>query len=165
MLGDNGATWKTGKERLCCVSTFFDSGCPWANEGKKGLYFILRRLLWKIHVDNCESFFLISFYNMSWISSIGEITQKKNFTIFYFLNRCIEKKISNHLNFKVCVKFGHCFCLFGVFRPTRERFTHIETSLLPVKGLHILTYARHSWPLRSEGSLACHIYCNMHSIH
>ena len=27
--------------------------------------------------------------------------------------------------------------------------------------LQILTYARHSWPLSSEGSLACHTYCNM----
>ena len=25
-------------------------------------------------------------------------------------------------------------CLFGVYRPTREFFTHLETSLLPVKG-------------------------------
>ena len=29
------------------------------------------------------------------------------------------------------------------------------------EGLQILTnYARHSWPLSSEGSLACHIYCD-----
>ena len=27
------------------------------------------------------------------------------------------------------------------------------------EGLQILTYAVHSWPLSSEGSLACHIYC------
>ena len=25
-------------------------------------------------------------------------------------------------------------CLFGVYRPTREFFTHVETSPLPVKG-------------------------------
>ena len=28
------------------------------------------------------------------------------------------------------------------------------------EGLQILTYARHSWPLSSEDSLACHIYCD-----
>ena len=28
------------------------------------------------------------------------------------------------------------------------------------KGLQILTYARHSWQLSSEGSLACHTYCD-----
>ena len=35
--------------------------------------------------------------------------------------------------------------LIGVFRPTGE-------------GLQIMTYTRHSWPLSSEGSLACHTY-------
>ena len=29
------------------------------------------------------------------------------------------------------------------------------------EGLQILTYARHSWPLSSESSLACHTYCHM----
>ena len=28
------------------------------------------------------------------------------------------------------------------------------------EGLQILTYARHSSPLSSEGSLACHTYCD-----
>ena len=28
------------------------------------------------------------------------------------------------------------------------------------EGLQILTYARHSWPLSSERSLACHTYCD-----
>ena len=28
------------------------------------------------------------------------------------------------------------------------------------EGLQILTYARHSWPLSSEGSLTCHTYCD-----
>ena len=28
------------------------------------------------------------------------------------------------------------------------------------EGLQILTYARHSWPLSSEGSLAWHTYCD-----
>ena len=47
-----------------------------------------------------------------------------------------------------------------VFRPNREFFTHTETSPLPVKGLQILTYAEHSWPLSCEGSLACHTFCD-----
>ena len=29
------------------------------------------------------------------------------------------------------------------------------------EGLHILTYVQHSWPLSSEGSLACHTYWEM----
>ena len=43
-------------------------------------------------------------------------------------------------------------CLFVVFRPIRELFTHIETLHLTVKRLKNLTYARHSRPLSSEGS-------------
>ena len=44
-------------------------------------------------------------------------------------------------------------CLFMVYRPTRESFTHFKTSLVPVKGCKF-------WPLSSEGSLACHTYCD-----
>ena len=42
---------------------------------------------------------------------------------------------------------------------TREFFTHMKTSPLPVKAANfkILTYALHSWPLSSEG---CHNYCD-----
>ena len=29
------------------------------------------------------------------------------------------------------------------------------------EGLQMITYARHSLPLNSEGSLACHTYCYM----
>ena len=34
---------------------------------------------------------------------------------------------------------------------------------VPLAGeeLQILTYARHSWPLSKEGSLTCHIYCDL----
>ena len=44
-------------------------------------------------------------------------------------------------------------CLLGVFRPTREFFTYMETSPLPMKA-----YARHSWPLSRGDSIACHTY-------
>ena len=33
------------------------------------------------------------------------------------------------------------------------------------EGLKILTFARHLWPLSSEGSLACYIYCDGTSIY
>ena len=48
-------------------------------------------------------------------------------------------------------------CLFLFFCLTRELFTNMEP--ITGEGLHILTYARHSSPLGSEGSLACHTYC------
>ena len=56
-----------------------------------------------------------------------------------------------------------CFvCLFGIYRPTWEFSTYMETSPLLLKGCKF-------WPMlnthgnwsSSEGSLACHTYCNM----
>ena len=48
----------------------------------------------------------------------------------------------------------YLFCLFGFFRPTREVFTHMETSPWRMKGCKF-------WPmLVSEGSSACHTYCD-----
>ena len=45
-------------------------------------------------------------------------------------------------------------CLFGVFRPTREFFTHMETSPLSLKGCKF-------WHmLDTYGSLACHTHCD-----
>ena len=55
-----------------------------------------------------------------------------------------------HQNVKVILCL-FWFCLFKVYRPTREFFTHMET--ITGDGLQILTYARHSWPLSSEDSL------------
>ena len=49
------------------------------------------------------------------------------------------------------------FCLFGVFRPTRE-FHLFGDVTITGEGLQILTYAWHLWPLSSEGSLPCHTY-------
>ena len=40
------------------------------------------------------------------------------------------------------------------------RTTHVEKSPLPVNDFTILTDTRRSWPLSSEGSLACHTYCD-----
>ena len=42
-----------------------------------------------------------------------------------------------------------------------SRIFHSYTDVtIAGEGLQILTYGRHSWPLSSEGSLACHIYCD-----
>jgi hypothetical protein len=49
--------------------------------------------------------------------------------------------------------------LFIVLRPAEEFFTYMETSQLPLKG-QIQAYARHSGPLRREGSLSCHTGCD-----
>ena len=55
---------------------------------------------------------------------------------------------------------GH-HCLFGVLNLTLEFFIHTEMSNITDEGLQILIYTWHSWPLSSEGSLVCLIYCDM----
>ena len=59
----------------------------------------------------------------------------------------------------------HYVCLFGVLHPTREVFNLMETSQLPVEGckfwLVLGTHGHWAWPLSSEGSLACHTFCDM----
>ena len=51
-------------------------------------------------------------------------------------------------------------CLFVFFVPL-ENFSLIWRHTIAGEGLHILTYARHSWTLSSEGSLACNTYCDI----
>ena len=56
-----------------------------------------------------------------------------------------------------------CFlfvCLYGVDRPTREFFHSYGDVTITDEGLQILTNARRSWPLSSEGALAYHTYCD-----
>ena len=57
--------------------------------------------------------------------------------------------------FPLVVTFICSFCLFAVFRPTREFFNHLKTSPLPVKD-----YKFWPMPLSKESSLACHTYCD-----
>ena len=51
------------------------------------------------------------------------------------------------------VWFCFFFCLSGVYR-------HMETLRFTGEGLQVLIHARHSLPLSSQGSLACHTYCD-----
>ena len=53
-----------------------------------------------------------------------------------------------------------CFCLFGVYSSHSTIFHSYGDVTIAGKELQILTYARHSWPLRSEGSLMCHTVCD-----
>ena len=75
---------------------------------------------------------------------------------------CMEHKNKYDTFLLSYTKFTECFllCLFGVFHPTREFFTRSFRDVTFVgEELQILTYARHLWPLSSEGSFACHTYC------
>ena len=46
-------------------------------------------------------------------------------------------------------------CLFV----SLDNFSHGDVTMT-FEGLQIFTYTRHLWPLGSDGSLACHIYCD-----
>ena len=103
---------------------------------------------------------------------------ESNFYNFFF--HCSTSTISrNNSSFTMHMKFGQsgargkkfflkrvnvhdlvCLVLIGVYCPSREFFTHMEMSPLPMKGCKFW-HARHSWPLSGEGSLACHTYCDM----
>ena len=67
----------------------------------------------------------------------------------------------------VCTSFVCLFvCLFWVFRPNREFFTHMETSPWLVKDWKFWPILRtHGWVMSSEGSLACHMDCNTGCVH
>ena len=51
-------------------------------------------------------------------------------------------------------------CLFGVFLSHWKIFHSFGDVNIAGEGLQILTYAWNLWPLSSEGSLACHTYCD-----
>ena len=53
-----------------------------------------------------------------------------------------------------------CFLGFDETLILFENFSLIGDVTITGEGLHILTYARHSSPLSSESSLACHTYCD-----
>ena len=80
------------------------------------------------------------------------------FTASFLLIRTLDQKVNKHpepagtrvTNYKDFMILSYV-CL-DFFRPIRAFFTHSETSPLPVKG----TYGH--WA--TEGSLACHTYCN-----
>ena len=51
------------------------------------------------------------------------------------------------------------FVCLGFIVPLENRIFHPYGDVtITGERLQILTYARHSWPLSSEGSLACHTY-------
>ena len=51
-------------------------------------------------------------------------------------------------------------CLFWGLSSHSRIFHSYGDVTIADEGLQILTYARHSWSLSSEGSLACHNYCD-----
>ena len=72
-------------------------------------------------------------------------------------------KFSNNvISLTMLIKFVCLFvCLFVWSLSSHSRIFHSYGDVtIACEGLQILTYARHSWPLSSEGSLTCHTHCD-----
>ena len=52
-----------------------------------------------------------------------------------------------------------CFFVWGFSSDMRIFHSYGDVTITG-EGLQILTYTRHYWSLSSEGSLACHTYCD-----
>ena len=73
----------------------------------------------------------------------------------YSTNAMVDNEIR-----MVCNGLSFCsFVCLGFIVPL-ENFSLIWRRHPTGEGLQILTFAWHSWPLSSEGSLACHTYCD-----
>ena len=111
---------------------------------------------------NCESSTLLKHWQ--WVTEPWFFSWEKEH-VFLFV--CVMSHKSLKLNSHVLWKFQDnsnrndlFVSWFGVFRPTREFYHAYGDVIIAIEGLLILTYARHSWPLSIEGSLACHTYCD-----
>ena len=74
-----------------------------------------------------------------------------------FLNLKIKFTKISYKEFTICL----FVCLFVWGFTSHSRIFHSYGDVtITSEGLHILTFTRHSSPLSSEGSLACHTYCD-----
>ena len=62
-------------------------------------------------------------------------------------------------NMKRCIRKSFSVFVWDLSYLSRIFHAYGDVTIT-VEGLHILTYARHSWPLSREGSLVCHTYCD-----
>ena len=88
-----------------------------------------------------------------------ETDNKQNLHILFYAKQpkyltYFKKKIQWIIPSKIV--FCVFVCLFVFFFVPLENFSLIWRC----EGLQILTYSRHKWQLSSEGSFACHIYCD-----
>ena len=108
------------------------------------------------------------------ILSMSHGHQNKDITSSYylrlqqcFMRMCIyvicKETLKYHWKiFKTYTYLANMYiCFFDWSYSSHSRIFHsIGDVTLAGEGLQILTYARHLWPLSSEGSSACHTYCD-----
>ena len=77
-----------------------------------------------------------------------------------------NSNVSDIIQIDTGVKDGHIIsytfiCLFVLGFSSHSIIFHSYGDVtMTFEGLQIFTYTRHLWPLGSDGSLACHIYCD-----
>ena len=88
--------------------------------------------------------------------------QKYSGLFFFITNMNPFLKLIEKLKTQLIIREQGRFvvCLFRVHRPTRE-FSLIWRRRHYRRKAANFTHDRHLWPLSSEGSLACHTYCDM----
>ena len=115
---------------------FFVISCPW-------------KRVWPLNWTNLNIVHRRMFcaeIDWTWLSGFREEDFNLDSVFLLFRNYLpLEKDVALHL-----------ICLYGIYRLTREFFTYMET--ITGEGVQFLTFARHSWSLSSEGSLACPTY-------
>ena len=68
---------------------------------------------------------------------------------------------SGYIVKKVCIYITEVVMFVSLGLSYHSRIFHSYGDVnITGEGLEISTYARHSWPLSSEGSLACNTYCD-----
>ena len=94
-----------------------------------------------------------------WFLYIGESVKGITWVFFFIISQ-FDHWDSSFLSQWAVILFK-CLFVWG-FRSHWIFFHSDGDVIITGKGLQILTYAWHSWPLSSdtEGSLACHTYCD-----
>ena len=88
---------------------------------------------------------------------------KRNLSMISSASHSTEKYVSpphGALNTRSIHLWRLFVCLFVLFVWSLSHSQQYGDVTIAGKGLQILTYARHSWPLSNEGSLICHTHCD-----
>ena len=125
---------------------------------------------WKFILSNRNLFFKRVFsvficFMEHWCNKAFKYKTKRHewcLNNFYFNSQeKTKKEYQNYFQWNVLVgrEVPNPHRLFGVFSYHSRIFHSYGDVTIAGEGLQIWTYARHSWPLSSEGSLACHTCC------
>ena len=95
--------------------------------------------------------------HVCWIMSTCVITMHAKCNVFMSICNIIMMT-AWHISY-ICFLFVCLFVYLGLSSHLRIFHSYGDVTIAG-EGLQILTYARHSWPLSSEGSLTSHTYCD-----